>query len=68
MAAIMRDTVIVDADAHVNPPTEIWTDYLPESLRELALRIERGGNDEDCDYVVFEGKRKNDRPPLSGPC
>jgi predicted TIM-barrel fold metal-dependent hydrolase len=54
----MTDTMIVDADAHVNPPTEIWTEYLPQGLRDLAPRIERGGNDEDCDYVVFEGKRK----------
>jgi predicted TIM-barrel fold metal-dependent hydrolase len=49
---------IVDADAHVNPPTEIWRDYLPAAMRDMAPRIERGSNDEDCDWVVFEGKRK----------
>jgi predicted TIM-barrel fold metal-dependent hydrolase len=54
----MPDYAIVDADAHVNPPADIWSDYLPERLRDLAPRIERGSNDEDCDWVVFEGKRK----------
>jgi predicted TIM-barrel fold metal-dependent hydrolase len=46
---------IVDADAHVNPSADMWADYLPASLRELAPKIEQG---EDCDYVVFEGKRR----------
>jgi len=46
---------IVDADAHVNPSADMWADYLPEGLRELAPKIEHG---EDCDYVVFEGKRR----------
>jgi predicted TIM-barrel fold metal-dependent hydrolase len=46
---------VVDADAHVNPPTEMWAEYLPEHLRPLAPRIEHG---EDADYVVFEGRRK----------
>src|SRR5262249_27225377 len=58
MATQALDYAIVDADAHVNPPADIWSDYLPESLRDLAPRIERGSNDEDCDWVVFEGKRK----------
>jgi predicted TIM-barrel fold metal-dependent hydrolase len=49
---------IVDADAHVNPTPDFWREYLPESLRDLAPRIEPGNNDEDCDYVVFEGRRK----------
>ena len=46
---------IVDADAHVNPSADMWADYLPPSLRELAPQIEHG---EDCDYIVFEGKRR----------
>jgi len=46
---------IVDADAHVNPPHEFWAEYLPAHLRELAPRIEEG---EDCDWIVFEGKRR----------
>ena len=46
---------LVDADAHIDPPYEMWVDYLPNHLKELAPRIEEG---EDCDYVVFEGKRR----------
>ena len=49
------DTLIVDADAHVNPPHDMWEEYLPESLREHAPKIEHG---DDCDYVVFEGRRR----------
>ncbi len=49
------DTLIVDADAHMNPSADMWADYLPAHLRELAPRIE---SDEDCDYIVFEGKRR----------
>jgi predicted TIM-barrel fold metal-dependent hydrolase len=45
----------VDADAHIDPPYEFWADYLPAHLRELAPRIEE---EDDCDYVVFEGKRR----------
>ncbi len=48
-------TLVVDADAHVNPSHDMWTDYLPASLRDLAPKIE---SDEDCDYVVFEGRRR----------
>ena len=55
MAAKSRSAEVVDADAHVNPSADMWTDYLPASLRELAPKIEQG---EDCDYVVFEGRRK----------
>jgi predicted TIM-barrel fold metal-dependent hydrolase len=46
---------IIDADAHVNPSADMWEEYLPASLRELAPKVESG---EDCDYVVFEGKRR----------
>jgi predicted TIM-barrel fold metal-dependent hydrolase len=49
---------IVDADAHVNPAPDFWSEYLPEAMRHLAPYIEPGGPDEDCDYVVFEGNRK----------
>ena len=49
------DTLIVDADAHVNPSHDMWVDYLPASLRDLAPRIEHG---EDADYVLFEGNRR----------
>src|SRR5215467_1386681 len=46
---------LVDADSHLDPPPEMWADYLPVALRELAPRIEHG---EEHDWVVFEGRRK----------
>lgn len=49
---------VIDADAHVNPNPDFWADYLPASLRDLAPRIEPGADDEDFDWVVFEGRRK----------
>jgi predicted TIM-barrel fold metal-dependent hydrolase len=52
---IRAKPLIVDADAHVNPSHDMWADYLPESLREHAPQVEHG---EDCDYIVFEGKRR----------
>lgn len=45
----------VDADAHIDPPHSFWKDYLPTHLQPLAPQIEAG---EDCDYIVFEGKRR----------
>jgi hypothetical protein len=49
------NALIVDADSHVNPSHDMWTDCLPAALRVLAPKVEHG---EDCDYVVFEGKRR----------
>lgn len=46
---------IVDADSHLDPPPEMWGEYLPKHLRELAPRIEEG---DTHDWVVFEGRRK----------
>lgn len=46
---------IVDADAHIDPPHDMWQHYLPAHLRELAPKIEAG---EDCDWIVFEGNRR----------
>ena len=46
---------IVDADAHIDPPYEMWRDYLPAHLRELAPYIEEG---EEHDWIVFEGSRR----------
>jgi predicted TIM-barrel fold metal-dependent hydrolase len=51
----MSKPLIVDADAHVNPPPTFWADYLPKHLQPLAPRLEAG---EDADYIVFEGTRK----------
>jgi predicted TIM-barrel fold metal-dependent hydrolase len=55
MAANSPSVGIVDADSHVNPSADMWVDYLPAGLRDFAPRIEHG---EDCDYVVFEGRRR----------
>ncbi len=46
---------IVDADAHLDPPYEMWEDYLPAHLRDLAPKIEAG---EEHDWIVFEGKKR----------
>jgi predicted TIM-barrel fold metal-dependent hydrolase len=46
---------VVDADSHMDPPYEMWADYLPAQLRELAPRIEEG---DEHDWIVFEGRRK----------
>ncbi|KMS51647.1 hydrolase [Novosphingobium barchaimii LL02] len=55
MDAMTRANPIVDADAHVNPSHDMWADYLSEPFREMAPQIEHG---EDCDYIVFEGRRR----------
>jgi predicted TIM-barrel fold metal-dependent hydrolase len=47
--------LIVDADAHANPPHDMWADYLPDSMKEFAPKVEHG---EDADYVIFEGNRR----------
>jgi predicted TIM-barrel fold metal-dependent hydrolase len=46
---------LVDADAHLDPPYEMWKEYLPAHLRELAPYIEEG---EEHDWIVFEGERR----------
>jgi predicted TIM-barrel fold metal-dependent hydrolase len=46
---------IIDADAHIDPPYDMWKDYLPAALRDRAPVIEEG---DDCDWIVFEGDRR----------
>jgi predicted TIM-barrel fold metal-dependent hydrolase len=46
---------IVDADAHIDPPHDMWKDYLPNDLKALAPVIDHA---EDGDYIVFEGNRR----------
>jgi len=53
-ARVVRQRVI-DADAHCDAPYEMWKDYLPPHLRELAPQIEHG---EEHDWIVFEGKKR----------
>lgn len=54
---------VVDADAHIDPPHEMWRKYLPAHFRELAPCIEEG---DEHDWIVFEGyqaARENDQQP-----
>jgi predicted TIM-barrel fold metal-dependent hydrolase len=46
---------LVDADAHLDPPYEMWKEYLPAHLRALAPYVEEG---EEHDWIVFEGERR----------
>nr|WP_314463565.1 amidohydrolase family protein [uncultured Novosphingobium sp.] len=46
---------IFDADAHIDPPHDMWKDYLPAHLKDRAPFIEHG---EDGDYICFEGNRR----------
>jgi predicted TIM-barrel fold metal-dependent hydrolase len=46
---------IFDADAHIDPPHDMWKDYLPASQKHKAPVIEHA---EDCDYICFEGNRR----------
>ncbi len=51
----MLNLTLVDADAHVDPPHDMWREYLPPNMRGLGPQIEEG---EEHDWVVFEGKRR----------
>ena len=51
----MSNLTLVDADAHVDPPYDMWHQYLPPDLRGLGPQIEEG---DEHDWVVFEGKRR----------
>jgi predicted TIM-barrel fold metal-dependent hydrolase len=53
--------MVIDADAHVNPPPVFWDEYLPSKFRGRGPQIEVGSASEGHDWVVFEGARK----PLS---
>jgi predicted TIM-barrel fold metal-dependent hydrolase len=46
---------VVDADSHMDPPHDMWREYLPANLRDLGPHIEEG---EEHDWIVFEGKRR----------
>ena len=49
------DWGLIDADAHIDPPHDMWIDYLPARLKEHAPVIE---HEHDGDYIVFEGSRR----------
>jgi predicted TIM-barrel fold metal-dependent hydrolase len=46
---------LIDADAHIDPPYEMWRDYLPARFKDLAPVVEEG---EECDWLLFEGTRR----------
>lgn len=46
---------IFDADAHIDPPHDMWKDYLPAQLKDRAPFIEHA---DDGDYICFEGNRR----------
>ncbi len=46
---------IFDADAHIDPPHDMWKEYLPGNLKDRAPEIV---SEEDGDYIVFEGSRR----------
>lgn len=50
-----RPPRVVDADSHLDPPYEMWAEYLPAQFRALGPRIEEG---DEHDWIVFEGKRR----------
>src|SRR4051812_2109307 len=45
---------LIDADAHVLEPADLWTKYMPENLRSKAphMRVDPDGNEA---FVVEEG-------------
>lgn len=49
------DYPIVDADAHVNEPPDLWQTRVPAKLRDRAPRVERG---ERGDVWLFDGGKE----------
>ncbi|MFI5047664.1 MAG: amidohydrolase family protein [Acidimicrobiia bacterium] len=45
----------VSADSHVNPPADMWREYLPAEFRDRAPTVERT---DEGDFEVFEGRRR----------
>jgi predicted TIM-barrel fold metal-dependent hydrolase len=45
----------VSADSHVNPPADMWAEYLAAEFRDRAPVLEQT---DDGDFEVFEGVRK----------
>ena len=49
----------ISADSHVNPPPDMWAEYLPAEFRDRAPVVERTP---EGDFEVFEGRRR----PMTG--
>jgi predicted TIM-barrel fold metal-dependent hydrolase len=50
------DYPVIDADAHVNEPPDLWQTRLPIALREKGPRVERG--DDGGDWWFLDGGRR----------
>jgi predicted TIM-barrel fold metal-dependent hydrolase len=46
---------VVSADSHLNPPPDIWAEYLAPEFRDRAPVIE---STDEGDFQIFEGKRR----------
>lgn len=46
---------IFDVDAHIDPPHDMWKEYLPSHLKDRAPKII---HEDDGDYIEFEGNRR----------
>src|SRR5262249_30094753 len=51
-------STVVDSDAHILEPPDLWTSYLEQQYRDRAIRIERG--DDGLELLVFDGKPVED--------
>jgi predicted TIM-barrel fold metal-dependent hydrolase len=45
---------IFDIDAHIDPPKDMWANYLPAHLKDRAPQVV---HEDDGDYIIFEGKK-----------
>ena len=46
---------IFDIDAHIDPPQDMWKEYLPSHLKDRAPKLI---HEDDGDYIEFEGSRR----------
>jgi predicted TIM-barrel fold metal-dependent hydrolase len=52
---LAADIRAVSADSHVNPPADMWAEYLAREFRDRAPVVERT---DEGDFEVFEGQRR----------
>lgn len=50
----MAQSIVVDADAHVAEPADLWEKNLPAKYRDRALRI--GKDDQGLEYWECDGR------------
>ncbi len=54
MAAFVTDTPIIDADAHILEPPDLWERYMDPGLRDRAIRIKKDAH--GLEYLEVDGK------------